>query len=169
MQNLKDVKRLEVSVAFLLIFIPLILKLFDGTWRPSISDYAYSHFNYLFVFLLTLAGSMFLYNGIGYKRHWYNGILGISLFGVVLTPYLDYSIMHYIFATIFFIGSVLSIGLSSNIAFKNFKYFISGIILISLILHFAFNLFNLLIAEWIGIIPIATHFILKSIYKLKQK
>ncbi len=162
MENIKDVKRLEVLVAFLLIFIPIILRLFDGTWRPSISDYAYSEFNYLFAFLLTLAGSMFLYNGVGYKRHWYNGILGISLFGVTLTPHLDYPFFHYIFASIFFIGSILSIGLSSNIVFRSFKYFVSGIVLIGLTLHFVFNLFSLLVAEWIGIVPIATHFIIKS-------
>lgn len=163
MENEKDIKRLEISLALLLMFIPIILKLLDGNWRPSISNYAYSNFNYVFAFLLTLAGSMFLYNGIGYKRHWYNAILGISLFGVVLTPHLHYSLFHYIFASIFFLGSILSIGLSSNIAFKNFKYFISIIVIISLILHFIFNLFSLLISEWIGIIPIATHFIIKSI------
>ncbi len=165
MENSKDIKRLEISVAFLLMFIPLILKLIDGSWRPSISDYVYSHQSFAFAFLLTLAGSMFLYNGIGYKRHWYNSILGVSLFGVVCTPHLDYPIWHYFFATNFFVGSVVSIGLSSNIAFRGFKFFISGIVVLGLILHFAFNLFSLLVAEWIGIIPIATHFIIKSLTK----
>jgi hypothetical protein len=32
-----------------------------------------------------------------------------------------------------------------------------------LILHLQFNLFSLLTAEFIGIIPIATHFIIKSL------
>lgn len=166
MENSKDIKRLEISIAFLMIFIPLILKLIENKpFRSSISDYAYSDYSYWFVFLLTLAGSLFLFNGIGYKRHWYNSVLGGSLFGVVLFPHLDYSLLHYFFAIIFFIGSILSIGLSSNIAFRNFKFLISGIILMGLLLHFIFNLFSLLFAEWIGIIPISIHFIIKSYSK----
>lgn len=167
MENEKDIKRLEVTLAMLLMFIPLILRLTDGNWRPSISNYAYSSRSYVFDMLLTLAGTLFIYNGIGFKRHWYNVILGVSLLGVVLTPHLDYPIFHYAFASVFFVGSVLSIGLSSNIAFRGFKYLVSAITVIGLVLHFVFNLFSLLIAEWIGIIPIATHFILKSI-KWKQ-
>lgn len=98
MENSKDIKRLEITIAFLMIFIPLILKLIENKpFRNSISDYAYSSYSYWFVFLLTLAGSLFLFNGIGYKRHWYNGILGISLFGIILTPHLDYPFFHYIF------------------------------------------------------------------------
>lgn len=165
MENSKDIKRLEVIVAILLIFLPLILKIIEGErYRESISDYAYSHFNYIFAFLLTIAGSLFLWNGIGYKRHWYNGILGVSLYGVVLTPHLDYPILHYTFASIFFLGSILSIGLSSNIAFRGFKFVISGLVFLGLALHFLFNVFSLLVAEWIGIIPIATHFIIKSTF-----
>lgn len=166
MENSKDIRKLETSVALILMFTPLILKLIEGfNFRSSISNYAYSEFDYIFAFLLTLAGSLFLWNGIGYKRHWYNGILGISLFGVVLTPHLDYPVLHYFFASLFFIGSILSIGLSSNIAFRGFKYLISLMVVLALTLHFAFNLFSLLFAEWIGIIPIATHFIIKSFFK----
>lgn len=166
MENSKDIKRLETSVALILMFVPLILKVIEGnSFRSSISNYAYSEFDYIFAFLLTLAGSLFLWNGIGYKRHWYNGILGLSLFGIVLTPHLDYQILHYFFAGLFFIGSILSIGLSSNIAFRGFKYVISLIVILALTLHFVFDLFSLLFAEWIGIIPIATHFIIKSFFK----
>lgn len=163
MINLKDVKRLEISLAILLMFIPLILKLSENlAFRDSISNYAYSTVSHVFVLLLTLSGSLFLYNGIFFKRHWYNSLLGISLFGVALTPHLEFKILHYLFATIFFLGSIISIGLSSNIAFRGFKFLISGIVLFALSLHFAFNLFSLLIAEWIGIVPISTHFIVKS-------
>lgn len=165
MDNAKDIKRLEVTLAILLMFTPLILRLVEGFFRISISNYAYSSYNYVFVLLLTLAGSLFLYNGIGYRRHWYNSLLGISLFGVVLTPHLDYTIIHYFFASSFFLGSVLAIGLSSNVAFKGFKFFVSSIVVLGLILHFAFNTFSLLVAEWIGIIPISIHFIIKSIKK----
>ena len=165
MENVKDIKRLELTVALILVFTPLILKLLeDVAYRPSISNYAYSSINYVFVFLLTLAGSLFLWNSIGYKRHWYNSFLGVSLFGVALTPHLDFPVAHYAFAGCFFISSILSISLSSNVAFKNFKYIASFIIALALILHFAFNLFSLLVAEWLGIIPITLHFILKTFF-----
>lgn len=163
MENKKAIKFLEISLAFLLMFIPLILKQIDGFWRDSISNYAYSNKNYVFVLLLTLAGSLFIYNGIGYKRHWYNIVLGASLLGVALTPHLDVPLLHYAFASIFFIGSIISIGLSSNKWLRNFKYLVSAIIILGLMLHFVFNLFSLLFAEWIGIIPISFHFIIKSI------
>jgi hypothetical protein len=165
MENAKDIKRLEITLAVLLMFVPLILRLTDGFWRLSISNYAYSNSNYVFVMLLTLAGTMFIYNGLGFKRHWYNGVLGVSLLGVVLTPHLDYPICHYFFATTFFFGSVLAIGLSSNVAFRGFKYLVSAIVMLGLIMHFAFGTFSLLVAEWIGIIPISIHFIIKSINK----
>ena len=166
MENSKDIKRLEVSLAFIMAFIPLILKVIENKpFRQSISDYAYSDVSQWFYFLIVLSGSLFLFNGIGYKRHWYNVVLGISLFGVALTPHLDYPIWHYIFATTFFIGSVLSIGFSSNIAFRNFKFVVCGLVVLGLTLHFAFNFFSLLVAEWIGIVPISTHFIIKSVTK----
>lgn len=163
MENIKDIKRLEILLACLLMLIPLILRFLEGYFRYSISNYAYSDYNYVFVMLLTLAGAMFIYNGIGFKRHWYNSILGISLFGVVLTPHLDYPILHYLFASIFFLGSILAIGLSSNIAFRSFKYLVTTIITVGLGIHFVFGTFSLLVSEWISIIPLSTHFIIKSI------
>lgn len=165
MQNIKDIKRLEVTLALLLMFTPLILRLLDGNYRISISNYAYSQFNYVFAMLLTLAGALFIYNGLGFKRHWYNFILGISLLGVVLTPHLDFPLYHYTFASVFFVGSVAAIGLSSNIVFRGFKFLVSGIITTALLFHYTFGIFSLLFAEWIGIIPISTHFIIKSLYK----
>jgi hypothetical membrane protein len=159
----KSVRILEISLAVLLLFMPLLLRLIDGTWRDSISDYAYSNYSYCYVFLLTLAGTTFVYNGVGYNRHWYNIILGISLYGIALSPHKDYYFIHFASATIFFAGSILAISLSSSILFKTFKYIVSAIIATALILHLQFNLFSLLTAEFIGIIPIATHFIIKSL------
>lgn len=163
MESIKNIKRLEITLALLLVFIPLILKFIDGNWRPSISNYAYSSASDVFVMLLTLSGALFVYNSVWNKRHWYNLILGFSLIGVAVTPHLDFPVSHYLFASIFFIGSIVSIGLSTNKWLRNFKYLVSGIILLGLIFHFAFNLFSLLFAEWIGIVPISFHFIVKSI------
>lgn len=95
MENKKDIMKLEISLAILLMFVPIILRLFDGSWRDSISNYAYSEYDYVFAMLLTLAGALFIYNGLGFKRHWYNVGLGFSLIGVVLTPHLNYPLIHY--------------------------------------------------------------------------
>lgn len=156
-------KILELTLAVILNFVPLILFWVDGTWRTSLSDYAYSPYAYVFVFLITLGGAMFMFNGFGFQRHWYNIILGVALFGIVLTPHRDFSTMHYVFAGVFFVGSILAIQFSSDKRFRLQKNLISLPIAFSLVMHFAFGWVSLLIAEWIGIVPISIHFILKSI------
>ena len=97
----KRLTKLEIILSTLLLFIPLILILATGEIRPSISNYAYSNLNYLFATLLTLAGTMFIFNGSAYNSRWYNIVLGCSLIGVVLTPHLHLPILHYVFASIF--------------------------------------------------------------------
>ncbi|EKT4545816.1 hypothetical protein AAIP58_000107 [Flavobacterium psychrophilum] len=169
MENEKDIKRLEVTLAVSLMLIPLINRLIEGVWLPSISAYVDSKVIVgLLSFELGIAGALFIYNGVGFKRHWYNVLLGLSLWGVAIFHYKTHNYIHNACAIIFFLGSILAIGLSSNIAFRGFKYFVSAITVIGLVLHFAFNLFSILTVEWIEIIPIATHFILKSI-KTKWK
>lgn len=154
---------LEFSLAIILNFVPLILFWIDGTWRSSISDYAYSEYSYVFVFLITLSGSLFVFNGFGLQRHWYNIILGLGLFGVCLTPCRDNPTIHYVFASVFFVGSVLAIQLSSDRRYRLQKNIISVPIGLALVAHFLFGWYSLLVAEWISIVPIAVHFILKSI------
>ncbi len=165
MENTKDIKRLEVTLALLLPSISLIMRMLDGYFRTSISDCAYSDYNYVYVFMLTLAGTMFIYNGLGYKRHWYNFILGVSLYGVALTPHLNYPIWHDFFAGTFFIGNILAIGLSSNLYLRNWKYLVAAIASFGLFLHFKYGIFCLGVAETIGIIPFSFAFITKNIKK----
>lgn len=156
-------KILELILAVILTMIPLILYVVDGVWRSSISEYAYSQFSYVFVFLVTLSGSLFLFNGFGFQRHWYNIILGLCLFGVSLTPHREYTALHYMCAGIFFLGSVLAIQLSSDKRWRLQKNLISIPIMIGLLAHFLFGWWSLLVAEWVSIVPISVHFILKSI------
>lgn len=163
MKNQNNIKALEISLAILLNFVPLILFWSDGSWRNSISDYAYSRFSYVFCLLLTLAGATFLFNGFFFKRHWYNIILGSALFGVVLTPHNDFNTLHYVFAAIFFLGSVLAIQFSSDKRFRATKTAFSAVISVGLLAHFMLGWYSLLVAEWIAILPISLHFILKSI------
>lgn len=158
------IKKLELTLATLLVFIPLILRVFEGYYRISISNYAYSQYSYIFVFLITLSGCLFLYNGTANNRHWYNIFLGLALFGVALTPHLEFKTIHNIFAGTFFLGSVASIGLSSSVAFKSLKYMISLGCLALLISHFLFGFLSLLAVEWICIVPISSHFVIKQVF-----
>ena len=165
MENAKAIKRLEVSLACLLPLIVLVMRLLDGYFRTSISNYAYSEYSYVYVFMLTLGGSMFLYNGTANQKHWYNIVLGISLFGVALTPHKDFMLLHYFFAGTFFLGSILAIGLSTSLWLRDWKYLVAGIAFLGLLFHFAFGYFSLLVAESIGLVPFSFHFIVKSLKK----
>ena len=162
----KRLTKLEIILSTLLLFIPLILILATGEIRPSISNYAYSNLNYLFATLLTLAGTMFIFNGTAYNTRWYNIVLGCSLIGVVLTPHLHLPILHYLFASIFFVGSVFCMVFFSSAQQRFIKLVAGAIITIGLIGHFAFNFYSLFWAEWIGMLPITIHYLGESTGKL---
>ena len=157
----KRLMKLELILSSFLVFIPLILRLIDGRFRDSISNYAYMELNYFFVALLTVAGMMFIHNGSIWNRQFYNIILGASLIGVALTPHLDVPIFHYIFASIFFVGSMAVMVISGGLA----RILFAILIAVGLAGHFVFGLYSLLFAEWIGMLPITVHFILKSCHK----
>lgn len=161
----KRIIKLEKILSAILLLLPLILILATQEIRSSISNYAYSEMNYLFATLLTIAGMMFIVNGTAYNSRWYNIVLGISLIGVALTPHLDYKILHYSFAGLFFIGSVgVMIGYSSAKQ-RPVKVYFGSIIITAMLFHFIFNWYSLFWAEWIGILPICTHYILESVGK----
>jgi hypothetical protein len=162
----KRLTKLEVILATLLFFIPLILIICTGEIRSSISDYAYSNLNFLFATLLSIAGTMFIFNGSAYNLRWYNIILGCSLIGVALTPHLHLPILHYFFAAIFFLGSVFSMIFFSSREQRKIKLIAGAIITIGLAGHFVFNYYSLFWAEWIGIMPICIHYIGESLGKI---
>jgi len=159
----KRIIKLEMFLSLFLLSIPLLLILINNEVRSSISDYAYSDNSNYFVLLLSLAGSMFFYNGCIKNKYWYNIIFGISLFGIALTPHLHYPFIHYFFASVFFIGSILVMIIFSSNKQRFFKIIFGFIIISSLISHFIFNLYSLFWAEWICIVPICIHFIGESI------
>lgn len=150
-------KLLNISFVVLL-FLPILLILFDGEVRTSISNYAYSQYSYVFVSLLTFAGAILIVDGckddLIVRNKWYSIILGLSLIGVAITPHKDYSIIHYSFASIFFLGSLFAMVLFSSPKQRIFKIFLALVITISMFGHFFFNWYSLFYAEWIGIIPI---------------
>ena len=162
----KRLTKLHVILAIILLFTPLVLILATGEVRSSISNYAYSSMNHLFATLLTIAGTMFIFNGTAYNTRWYNIVLGLSLIGVALTPHYDFPILHYVFASIFFVGSVFCMIFFSSAQQRFIKLVAGAIITIGLIGHFAFNFYSLFWAEWIGILPICIHYLGESTGKL---
>lgn len=162
----KRIFKLEVILAVLLSFIPLFLILVSNEVRPSISDYAYSTSAHYFVFLLSISGALFMYNGVVNRAKWYNIVLGLALMGVALTPHLDHPVMHYLFAGIFFLGSV-SVMLFADVKSREHNIVYSIVVLVGLGVYFFTNKITLFTAEWIGIFPIAIHF-LSQAFKRKK-
>jgi len=158
--------KLERILAALCIFMPLILILFDnGNMRISISNYAYMDNNQVYVFLLTMASLMFIFNGTINGKKWYNIILGICLAVVALFPHVEYRILHFTFAGIFFLGSAIVISYYTSKKQFWIACGIAVIIVLSLVAHFWFHWFSLFVAEWIALGIISVHYILES-YKI---
>lgn len=153
-------KMLNISITVLFL-MPLILRLVDGYFRTSISDYAYSQYSQIFVSLITFAGVMFIVDGMNqdiYTRNkWYSIIIGFSLIGVGMTPHRDYPIIHYFCAGVFFLWSTIVMILFSSPKQRPYKI-MAGFVTIFIILgHFFFDKYSLLTAEWIGMVSICAN------------
>lgn len=159
-------KTLNTTFGILFLFIPLILIIVNKEVRPSISDYAYSSHNYLFFSLISISGFLFIVNGWLDPFRRYNIILGLSLIGVALTPHKDYPIIHYLCAGSFFLGSVYVIIYFSSSNQRFYKIISSSIIVFSLICALLIKNISILVAEWIGMIPISLHYILEAQNKI---
>lgn len=179
--------KLERLIAILSIMIPAILYYADGSTSLRISISAYSNMenSYVFGSLLTIVAMMFIFNGFFYIRNfktnlgngkhsrWYNIVLGLSLLGVVFFHYELAPVMHYISAGIFFMGSAVIIAIFNNKKFRISSYIIALLSISAFIISYA-NKFlpfeipftswmSILIAEWISLSVIATHYILESL------
>ena len=150
-------------LAVVCIFIPLFLLIFDN-WilRPSISQYADMPNNQVYVFLLTVAGMMFVVNGTINNKKWYNIVLGISLMGVVLFHWEDFKWAHIVFAAIFFLGSALVISYYTSKKQFWIACAIAIIIVLSLLAHFWLHWITLFAAEWIALGIIGIQYLLES-------
>lgn len=182
--------KLERFIAVVLIFTPLLLYLADDCTtmelRDSISNYFFMRDSYWFGSLLTLAGALFIYNGAQHmsvqKNEYlaavesrfgkgYNIIFGLALFGVLFFNHVDYKVVHYAFAIIFFVGCALAMLLTQETPLKRLGDFLGVLTLLSLGIHFLLsyvvgeenNSFTLLWAEWLGLFLIAMYFIVESI------
>ncbi len=85
------------------------------------------------------------------------------MFGVLLFPHLEYPIIHYIFAGLFFIGSALVIALFNDRKHRKISVIIAIISLSSILLCAILpDKISLLLAEWISLGVISIHYILES-------
>jgi hypothetical protein len=162
----KRVFRYEIGLAVMLLFMPIILILFDGgIVRDSISDYVYMKHNQIYFFLLFVASTMFANNGALWVKR-YNILLGISLAIIALTPHKEFQFLHFSFAALFFLGSVFVMIVFSSKKQRIYKIYAGILILLGMLGHYIFDLYSLFYAEWIGIVPICIHFIGESSNKV---
>lgn len=166
MTEIKKFVDLKVIKSFTFMLIPLVLILFTGEFRPSISDYAYSEQSTLFTCMLTLAGFMFFEDGYVDRKRYYNMILGAALTIVAWTPHLDFPILHFSSAAIFYLGSTIAMLAYTSKKQLPLKILVALITATGLTLHFALDMYNLLVAEWIGMFPICFTFIGEATGKL---
>ena len=76
------------------------------------------------------------------------------------------SLIHYIFAGLFFAGSLFAIVYFSS----NKERFVKALVCVGVVLgmagHFLVGWYSLFWAEWIGMLPITMHFALESLGKI---
>lgn len=171
----KTFKMLQGIIAGLLLFLPIFLRLADGskTFRSSISNYVYMTHSYIFGMLLCMAAMLFIFNAAVYYRNedhyclnkhgkWYNIVLGVALLGVILFPHLQYAVWHYSFAGLFFIGNSLVLAFFHKRKDRTISITLSILVIAAIALHYL-ALVTLLVGEWLSLAAIGTHFILQSV------
>jgi len=170
-------KYFERLIAIFCNLIPLILWLTDektdNAFRPSISNYVYMPHSYVFGMLLSIAATLFIFNGAVYYKseqhmhiswhgQWYNVVLGLSLIGVISFPHIQYPTPHYIFAGIFFLGNAIVTGIFYKDKDKKKSIFLAILTVAALPLAFT-HVISLLVAEWVSLFAIGVHFVLSTL------
>ena len=119
-----------------------------------------------FYFPLTIAAFLFIVNGV-IKHVWYNIFLGVMLSGVILFNHIDFKVVHFVFAILFFGGNFIVVLVVKTWFFQKTisEFFFDGtlilIAILSVILFFS-EVINLFYLEWISFGMITIHFILLS-------
>lgn len=168
MYNMKVItlfSKVKVIQALAFLLIPLVLYLLNGDLLSSISAYV-NYTPVAFTFMLTLAACLFIYDGLTTEERWYNIYIGASLFGVITLNHLDYPILHYTFAVVFFIGSLVNMVAFSSTSERLLKFLTAIAVLFGMSGCFIFNWYSIYWAEWIGMVPISAHFILEELGKI---
>jgi hypothetical protein len=163
--NYKLFTNLKAGQALMFTLIPVVLMIVNGGILDSISAYAY-YTPMVFSWLLTLICAIFFYDGFVEPKRWYNMVSGIMLSGVILFPHLDFPVVHYALAALFFLWTSACIPIFSSKKQRWFKMLILLLIAFGMVGCFAFNWYSIFWAEWIGLLPISIHYILEVLEKV---
>lgn len=161
-RNISNFAKLERILAFVCITTPIWLILGDnGSVRGSISAYYNMEKSVLFYVPLSVAFMLFLVNGVIKEKHWYNTALGVALAGLVLFNHIDYEVIHFLCAFVFFLGNAAVIVIFTPKDERWFKISLVAIIVAALAV-WGLKIISLFWAEWISLAIIGLHYILES-------
>lgn len=165
-QIIRRFSKFEIITGVLCILLPFILILTNGSTLHSISAYAYSQVDYIFVFLLTLAATLITIVGVRQNKKliW---LMGIALMLVPLTPAQEFPIIHMLSAGLFFVGVAVDIMIDTQ-KLNKFRIFLVIAIALAFTTHFALNWISLFWAESIALIIFGANFLLDLIYEKRK-
>jgi hypothetical protein len=158
---IKRLYKYELPTAIICILLPFILLAGNGGPLESISEFAYSEIDFIYVFLLTVAAT--LITTIGAKKdQTLTWLLGINLMLIPLIPHLAFPTIHLIVSIIFFGGMSFHILMYSDFL-RKFRWFLVGTIALSFGLYFLTNIFTLFAVESIALVIFGINFLVDLI------
>ena len=121
---------------------------------------------FIYVWLLTMGGILITVVGIRQNKPlmW---VMGIFLLIVPLAPFVEFPIIHFTSAGIFFLGVVIDIIIDTQRLFK-YRWVMVGVIISLFIFHFFLNLISLFWVESILIIIFGINLLLDLIHEKKD-
>ncbi len=153
-------------------------------FRLSISDYARSSVSYLFGWLYGVAGMLFIYNGFFFysnkvtftdssdgkgllsfstKGTWYNIVLGLLLFLVIVFPTYHFPLLHIIVSVLFVAFNIVilaTFSIPGERLYKHVRRLMAFLVILIFVLHFVHEApFHptILWGEWITLILVSIH------------
>lgn len=153
-KKIKSLIKIELILSIIFFWTPILLFTFQDKMLGSISEYAYSDIWYMYITLLSVCGLLYIVDGVVYKFRRYNIILGMCLICVAIFPSGEWRFTHNTFAIIFFLGNSFIVAYYSTVISKQFKLFISSIVIVTLTAYFL-GFINLFLAESVGLFIIS--------------
>ena len=158
---IKRFATLERWLAGLCATSPFIMWLADSrTFRDSVSAYYDMTHSVAFYVPLTIAGMLFLVNGVIKQAHFYNAVLGIAMLGVVIFNHDDFTQLHQGFAVVSFLGNFIVMWRSEGM--RKLSRPLVGVAAAGAAAAFFASGKEIFWPEVISLGVIATHFILAS-------
>lgn len=161
---IKRFTKYELITGILCILLPFILIATNGGALHSISEYAYTQVAFIYVFLLTMAGTLITVVGVRQNKRliW---IMGILLLLVPLTPHKEYPVIHFLSAGLFFVGVAIDMFIDTQRLYQ-YRFFMLGAMISAFGLHYFADALSLFWAESIALIIFGVNFLLDL---LKEK